>query len=230
MEQHEAGDGAAFAARSPDGSLTHYLTRRAHARSACAPRSWKCPRCPFNLALGNARRWHRGRRRGSAHGAPGRGSDRAACGHPLPVRSYMPYGAAGVEQCALLFVCRVRWFCGSARRGALAALHRPVLHARRRLHLHAGTDACVSLSRVRERGGRRANGDINVAVALYFDGGGDADEPAASPRAVHPADAASAHEDDVLEEQMVAFSMQVQQPPPSHHRPLVTQCSAQCCV
>ena len=109
---------------------------------------------------------------------------------------------------------------GSARRGAMAALHRPALHARRRLYLSAGTDACVSLSRVRERGGRRANGDINVAVALYFDVGGDADEPAASPSAVPPADAASAHEDNVLEEQMAAFSMQVQQPPPSHHRPL----------
>ena len=56
MEQYEeAGDGAAFAVRRPDGSLTHSLTRCARARSACAPRSWKCPRCPiFNFALGNA--------------------------------------------------------------------------------------------------------------------------------------------------------------------------------
>ncbi len=57
--------------------------------------------------------------------------------------------------------------------------------------------------------GRRANGDISVAVAMHFDDAAD-DEPAgaANPSAVPVADAGSAHEDDVLEEQMAAFSVQ----------------------
>ena len=57
--------------------------------------------------------------------------------------------------------------------------------------------------------GRRANGDISVAVAMHFDDGA-ADEPAgaANPSAVPVAYAESAHEDDVLEEQMAAFSVQ----------------------
>eukprot|EP00802_Teleaulax_amphioxeia_P001590 Tamp_01592.p1 GENE.Tamp_01592~~Tamp_01592.p1 ORF type:complete len:515 (-),score=79.12 Tamp_01592:3623-5047(-) len=56
---------------------------------------------------------------------------------------------------------------------------------------------------------RRANGDISVAVAMHFDDGA-ADEPAgaANPSAVPVAYAESAHEDDVLEEQMAAFSVQ----------------------